>query len=177
MLTLPNWLSILRILVTPVFTILLLYRYVGAALAIFALAALTDALDGFIARSWGQKSDLGMVLDPLADKLLVIAGFVALTILDAIPRWLTIIVLSRDLFLVGGSLVLFMFVGKLKMPPSLLGKATTVLQLAVLLYTMTLNLGAIGARAPFPLLALATAATVLSGLDYVIRGARQLGDA
>ncbi|HEY7677731.1 MAG TPA: CDP-diacylglycerol--glycerol-3-phosphate 3-phosphatidyltransferase [Candidatus Methylomirabilis sp.] len=179
MLTLPNWLSILRILITPFFTILLLYRYVGAALAIFALAALTDALDGFIARSWGQKSDLGMVLDPLADKLLVTAGFISFTILEAIPRWLTIIVLSRDLFLIGGSVVLFMFAGKIKIPPTLLGKGTTVLQLSTLLVTMVLNvhLGAIGARAPLALLALTAAATVLSGLDYVIRGARHLGEA
>ncbi len=177
MLTLPNWLSILRILVTPFFTILLLYRYVGTALAIFALAALTDALDGFIARSWGQKSDLGMVLDPLADKLLVTAGFISFTILEVMPRWLTIIVLSRDLFLVGGGLVLFMFAGKVKVPPSLLGKGTTVLQIAALLYTMVLNVKAIGARAPFALLALTAAATVASGLDYVIRGARRLGDA
>lgn len=176
MLTLPNWLTILRILVTPFFTILVLYRYVGAALAIFLLAAITDALDGFIARSWGQKSDLGMVLDPIADKLLVTAAFVTLTILDAIPRWVTIIVLSRDLFLVGGSLVLFMFVGKMKMSPSLLGKATTVVQLTAVLVTMVLNVGTIGSRPPFALLALAAAATVVSGLDYVIRGARQLGE-
>lgn len=177
MLTLPNWLTILRILVTPFFAILLVYRYVGAALAIFALAAITDALDGFIARSWGQKSNLGMVLDPLADKLLVTAGFVTFTILEAIPRWLTIIVLSRDLFLIGGSLVLFMFAGKVKIPPTLLGKGTTVMQLATLLYTMLLNVGVVGGRAPFLLLILTAAATVLSGLDYVIRGARHLGDA
>lgn len=177
MLTLPNWLTILRILVTPFFAILLVYRYVGAALAIFALAAITDALDGFIARSWGQKSNLGMVLDPLADKLLVTAGFVTFTILEAIPRWLTIIVLSRDLFLIGGSLVLFMFAGKVKIPPTLLGKGTTVLQLATLLYTMLLNVGVFRGRAPFLLLILTAAATVLSGLDYVIRGARHLGDA
>ncbi len=177
MLTLPNWLSILRILITPFFTIFLLYRYVGVALAIFALAALTDALDGFIARSWGQKSDLGMVLDPLADKLLVTAGFISFTLLEVIPRWLTIIVLSRDLFLIGGSVVLFMFAGKVKIPPTLLGKGTTVLQLSALLYTMIVNVGAIGSRAPFALLALTAAATVFSGLDYVVRGARHLGDA
>jgi cardiolipin synthase len=179
MLTLPNWLSVLRILITPFFTIFLLYRYVKVALAIFALAALTDALDGFIARSWGQKSDLGMVLDPLADKLLVTAGFISFTILEAIPRWLTIIVLSRDLFLIGGSMVLFMFAGKVKIPPTLLGKGTTVLQLSTLLVTMVLNVtgGGIGERAPLPLLALTAAATLLSGLDYVIRGARHLGEA
>lgn len=176
MLTLPNWLTILRILVTPFFAILLLYRYVGAALAIFLLAAVTDALDGFIARSWGQKSDLGMVLDPIADKLLATAAFISLTILEAIPRWLTIIVVSRDLFLIGGSLVLFMFQGKLKMPPSLLGKATTAIQLCALLVTMLLNLQAIGARAPFALLVVTAAATVASGLQYVIRGARLLGE-
>jgi len=175
-LTLPNWLTILRILVTPFFAILLLYRYIGAALAVFALAAITDALDGFIARSWGQKSDLGMVLDPIADKLLATTAFVALTILEAIPRWLTIIVVSRDLFLVGGSLVLFMFVGKLRTAPSWLGKATTVVQLTTLLVTMALNLGTVGARAPLAVLAATAAITIASGLDYVIRGARALGE-
>lgn len=176
MLTLPNWLTILRILVTPFFVILLLYRYVGAALAVLALAALTDMLDGFVARSWGQKSDLGMILDPVADKLLATAAFVSLTILDAMPRWITILVVSRDVFLIGGSLMLFMFAGKITMVPSLLGKATTVLQITTILWTMVLNLGAVGARAPFPLHVLTVAATMLSGLDYVVRGARRLGD-
>lgn len=177
MLTLPNWLTILRILVTPFFVIFLLYRYVGIALAILALAAITDLLDGFIARSWGQKSDLGMVLDPVADKLLVTAAFVSLTILDAMPRWITIIVVSRDVFLIGGSLVLFMVAGKIhKMPPSLLGKATTALQLTTVLYTMVANLGAVGSRAPFLVHAATAAVTMLSGLDYVVRGARHLGD-
>jgi cardiolipin synthase len=174
MLTLPNWLTVLRILVTPFFAILLLYRYLWAALAVFALAAITDALDGFVARSWGQKSDLGMVLDPIADKLLATTAFVTLTILDAIPRWLTIIVVSRDLFLVGGSLVLFMFLGKLPTAPSWLGKATTVVQLSTLLATMVMNLWTIGARAPFPILLLTAGVTIVSGLDYVLRGARAL---
>jgi cardiolipin synthase len=175
--TLPNWLTILRILVTPFFTIFLLYRWVVVAAAIFALAAVTDMLDGFIARAYGLRSDLGMVLDPLADKLMITAAFITLAILEVMPRWLTIIVLSRDLFLVGGSLVLFMFAGKLKIPPSILGKATTVLQLAAVAYTLLMNLHGIGGRAPFPLLVMAAVATIASGLDYVVRGARRLNEA
>ncbi|HEX7551753.1 MAG TPA: CDP-alcohol phosphatidyltransferase family protein, partial [Candidatus Methylomirabilis sp.] len=78
--TLANRLTILRILMTPVITVLLLYKHVGAALALFVLAGITDGLDGFVARSRGQRTALGMVLDPVADKLLLMSAVIALSV-------------------------------------------------------------------------------------------------
>lgn len=177
MLNLPNRLTILRILMAPVITILLLYNFRGVALGMFVLAGLTDALDGFLARTRGEKTPLGRVLDPLADKLLLTSCFVTLTFVTrTLPRWLTVIVVSRDLILVGGALLLYIFTGKLGLSPSSVGKLTTGLQLATVLYTLV-TLGDAG----WPLLSLtlvtATAAsTVASGLDYIFRGARLFSD-
>lgn len=177
MLNLPNRLTILRILMAPVITILLLYNFRGVALGMFVLAGLTDALDGFLARTRGEKTPLGRVLDPLADKLLLTSCFVTLTFVTrTLPRWLTVIVVSRDLILVGGALLLYIFTGKLGLSPSAVGKLTTGLQLATVLYALA-TLGDAG----WPLLSLAlvtatAASTVASGLDYIFRGARLFSD-
>lgn len=176
MLTLANRLTLLRILVTPVITVLLLYRHMGAALALFLLAGITDGLDGLVARSWKQKTNLGMVLDPLADKLLLTSTVVTLTILRELPRWFTIIVVSRDVILIGGSMILYMFLGKIATPPSRLGKATTGFQLATVLFAMVDNFLPGIQPAILPLVILTLALTVASGLDYVYRGARLLND-
>ncbi len=176
MLTLANRLTILRILMTPVIVVLLLYRHMGAALALFLLAGVTDGLDGLIARSWKQKTALGIVLDPLADKLLLTSTVITLTILKELPRWFTIIVVSRDVFLIGGSMILYMFLGKLGTPPSRLGKFTTGFQLATVLLAMVDNFLPVVKPAILPLVAVTLGVTVASGLDYVYRGARLLSD-
>jgi len=175
-LTLANRLTILRILMTPVIVVLLLYRHMGAALALFLLAGVTDGLDGLIARSWKQKTTLGMVLDPLADKLLLTSTVITLTILKELPRWFTIIVVSRDVFLIGGSMILYMFLGKLGTPPSRLGKFTTGFQLATVLLAMVDNFLPVVKPAILPLVVVTLGVTVASGLDYVYRGARLLSD-
>lgn len=172
MLTLANRLTILRILMTPVFITLLLYRRTEYALGIFLLAGITDALDGFVARARGQKTQLGMVLDPLADKLLLTSAFVTLAFLRIIPRWFAIVAVSRDVFLVGGSLLLYIFTGKIGIPPSALGKATTALQLLTVLGGLGAGAFWPPARAPLLLVIPTAALTVASGLDYVYRGAR-----
>ena len=176
MLTLANRLTILRILMTPVIVVLLLYRQTGAALGVFLLAGITDALDGFVARSRGQKTPLGMVLDPLADKLLLTSTVVTLSFLRELPRWFAVILVSRDLILVGGSMILYMFLGKLATPPSMLGKATTGMQLATVLLAMLDNYFPALKPVVHPLAVLTLALTVASGLDYVYRGARLLND-
>ncbi len=176
MLTLANRLTILRILMTPVITVLLLYRQTGAALALFLLAGITDGLDGLVARSWKQKTTLGMVLDPVADKLLLTSTVVTLTILKELPRWFTIILVSRDVLLIGGSMILYMFLGKIGMPPSRLGKTTTGLQLATVLCAMVDNFLPGIRPAVLPLAVVTLALTIASGLDYVYRGARLLND-
>jgi len=176
MLTLANRLTILRILMTPVIMVLLLYRQVGAALALFLLAGITDGLDGLVARSQKQKTTLGMVLDPVADKLLLTTTVVTLTVLKELPRWFTIIVVSRDVLLIGGSLILYMFVGKIGMPPSWLGKATTGLQLLTVLSAMLDNFFPNHGAAVLPLAVVTLSFTIASGLDYIYRGARLLND-
>ena len=176
MLTLANRLTILRILMTPAIAILLLYKYMAAALALFLLAGITDGLDGFVARQRGQRSALGLVLDPIADKVLLTSSVVVLTILHELPRWFTIIVVSRDVILIGGALILYMCVGKMSMPPSWLGKTTTVLQIATVLLVMLDNFMPALRAAVLPLAFLTTAFTIGSGLDYVFRGARLLND-
>jgi cardiolipin synthase len=175
-LTLANRLTILRILMTPVITILLLYKYMAAAVAVFLLAGITDGLDGFVARRRGQRSALGMVLDPIADKLLLTSSVVVLTILDELPRWFTVIVVSRDVILIGGALILYMFLGKVSMPPSWLGKATTGFQIASVLLGMTDNFLPALRAGVLPVAMLTAALTIGSGLDYVFRGARLLND-
>jgi cardiolipin synthase len=175
-LTLANRLTVLRILMTPAITILLLYNYMAAALAAFVLAGITDGLDGFVARRKSQRTALGMVLDPLADKLLLMSAVVALTILRELPRWFTIIIVSRDLMLIGGSILLYMFLGKMAMPPSWLGKCTTVFQIATVLLVMLDNFAPVLRSAVMPVAFLTTAFTIGSGLDYVFRGTRLLSD-
>ena len=176
MLTLANRLTILRILMTPVIVVLLMYRQMGAALALFLLAGVTDGLDGLVARSWKQKTALGIVLDPLADKLMVTSTVITLTILKELPRWFTIILVSRDVFLIGGSMILYMFLRKLNAPPSWLGKFTTAFQLVTVLCAMVDNFLPVIKPALLPLVVVTLAMTVASGLDYVYRGARLLND-
>lgn len=176
MLTLANRLTILRILITPVITVLLLYRQMAAALALFLLAGITDGLDGLVARWWGQKTTLGMVLDPVADKLLLTSTLVTLTILKELPRWFTIIVVSRDVLLIGGSVILYMFLGKIGMPPSWLGKTTTGFQMVTVLSAMLDNFIPEIGLAILPLTVITLILTITSGLDYIYRGARLLND-
>lgn len=176
MLTLANRLTILRILMTPAIAILLLYKYMAAAIALFLLAGITDGLDGFVARTRGQRTALGMVLDPLADKLLLMSAVVVLTVLKELPRWFTIIIVSRDVILIGGSVILYMFVGKMSMPPSWLGKFTTGFQIATVLLAMLDNFAPGLHSAVMPVAVLTTALTIGSGLDYVFRGTRLLSD-
>jgi cardiolipin synthase len=175
-LTLANHLTILRILMTPAIVILLLYKYMAAAIVLFLLAGVTDGLDGFVARRRGQRTALGMVLDPLADKLLLMSAVVALTILKELPRWFTIIVVSRDLILIGGAIILYMFIGKISMPPSWLGKFTTGFQIATVLLVMLDNFAPLLRSVVMPVAFLTAAMTVGSGLDYVFRGTRLLND-
>ena len=147
-----------------------------AAIALFLLAGITDGLDGFVARRRGQRTALGMVLDPLADKLLLMSSVITLAILRELPRWFTIIVVSRDLILIGGAVILYMFVGKVSMPPSWLGKWTTCLQIATVLLGMLDNLVPVLRVTVMPCAVITTALTIASGLDYVYRGTRLLND-
>jgi cardiolipin synthase len=175
-LNLANRLTILRILMTPVIAVLLLYKQMGAALVLFLLAGITDGLDGFVARRRGQRTPLGMILDPVADKLLLMSAVLVLTVLKELPWWFAILVVSRDLILIGGGFILYMFVGKISMPPSWLGKATTGFQILTVILALLDNFVPALRSTILPVAAVALAFTVASGLDYVYRGSRLLND-
>ena len=141
-LTAANQLTILRMLIIPVFVILLVYGYRGWALVSFIVAAVTDLLDGLIARMAGQKTTLGAWLDPMADKLLLVTMFVVLTLpglgfANRLPLWFTVLVISRDVAIVLTVAVVNLAVGPRTFRPSIYGKiatATFVLTGVVALY-------------------------------------------
>jgi cardiolipin synthase len=172
---LANWLTMLRILLVPVFVALLVYRRPGAALVVFATAALTDLLDGYVARRQGLSSRLGAFLDPLADKLLLIASFATLTYLGVLPAWIMIVVVSRDAILMLGALLVHMVGGRIYPRPSLTGKLATFFQILTVLVGLLTRY--FDLRQPLALRSviwLAAAFTVVSGFQYIVQGMRYL---
>ena len=170
---LANWLTVLRILLIPVFVTLLVYKRPGGALVVFAFAAFTDLLDGYVARQRGSQSRLGAFLDPMADKMLLISSFVTLTWLKALPFWIAAVVISRDVILVVGALLIHMVGGRIYPRPTWAGKAATFFQIA----TVLLGLTARYFRIPLGLevaMWLAAAFTIVSGLQYLVQGMRYL---
>jgi CDP-diacylglycerol--glycerol-3-phosphate 3-phosphatidyltransferase len=145
------------------------------AILSFAIAAICDGVDGYVARRYNQRSELGAILDPLADKLLLVSGVVVLSFdhlpyLESVPLWLTGTIIGRDILILIGMLVIHLMVGKVKVRPRIIGKVATVLQMAVVLWIM-LKWAGNWLRA----LTLGTAiCTGISGLLYVWDGSRQL---
>lgn len=171
---LPNLICLARIaLIWPVVLALEEARY-GLALALFAAAAVSDGLDGYLAKRFNWTSDLGRVLDPLADKLLLVVVFVTATWLGLVPWWLTAAAVARDVMIGLGALVYRLWFGPLHGRPTLVSKANTALQIAYLIGVI------VAAAYGFPpeelLLALAFATlgtTVFSGVDYVFAFTRR----
>jgi len=174
-LTIPNIITLARILLTPLFIILLIQGRYQKALIVFLLAGLSDLADGLVARRWHQKSPLGAYLDPLADKLLMSSSFVALSIARVIPPWLTVVVLSRDLALALGVVVFRLADLPLNIAPTWMGKWTTTVQILTILLVLV---GKIWPLPPwlFPFLFwLAAGLTIFSGVHYIARGLRLMG--
>jgi cardiolipin synthase len=174
MVNLPNILTILRILCVPVFINLLIYEQFNYALLLFLIAAATDGLDGLIARLSNQRSRLGMYLDPLADKVLLTSAFVTLSALHHAPIWLTTIVVSRDLILALGTLLLHVLSVQINITPTWLGKVTTVAQLGYVVLQLTLVALARPDGVLGPSAFVVAGVTVASGLYYLYRGVRSL---
>jgi cardiolipin synthase len=172
-LTIPNLITLFRIILTPLFIIFLIQGNYRKALAVFVLAGMSDMADGLIARTWQQKSRLGSYLDPLADKLLMAASFVTLSIYHQIPSWLTVVVLSRDVVLALGVVIFRLADIPLVVRPSLAGKWTTTFQLTTVGFVLLNKIWA------FPPLVLPVffyvtgALTTISGLQYFYRGIKQ----
>jgi len=146
--TIPNLLTILRVLLTPLLVIFLLENRLIEALIVFAVAGITDALDGLIARLYKQKTRLGAFLDPLADKLLLATTYVLLAFQNLVPSWLTVIVLSRDVLIVLGVFVLFMQDLPFEIRPSLASKLTTCAQIVTAITAMATALASLLSERP-----------------------------
>jgi cardiolipin synthase (CMP-forming) len=171
---LPNLICLIRVgLVWPI-AAALQARNIPVALALFMLAGFSDGLDGYLAKRFGWTSELGKVLDPLADKLLLITVFVELAWLEMIPWWLAAAVVARDLLIALGALVYRLWFGPLRGRPTILSKINTALQL---LYVLLVMLSATVGLPPREVLdavaALTLASTVLSGLHYTVSFTRR----
>ena len=185
--TTANKITILRILLVPFFVVELIY-YIETgneihrlfAILSFAIAAILDGVDGFIARHYNQISELGKILDPLADKLLLVSGIVALsfnhgTFLGQMPLWLTGTIIGRDFLILIGMVVIQLTVGKVVVRPRFIGKCATVLQMTVVIWILLkwdagrgahwLNIWTVGAAV----------CTGVSGVLYIWVGLKQLG--
>jgi cardiolipin synthase len=128
-LNVPNFLTLCRVLLIPLLLIFLINGRFGIALLIFVAAAITDALDGMVAKLFHQKTTFGAYFDPVADKLLIDSAFVALSILSVLPSWLAIIVLSRDVLILLGIAIFLLTDRPLTIKPILSSKVTTFLQM------------------------------------------------
>jgi CDP-diacylglycerol--glycerol-3-phosphate 3-phosphatidyltransferase len=181
--TTANKVTILRILLIPFFVVQVLYYVNGGhelhrlwAILTFAVAAICDGVDGYIARRYDQRSELGAILDPLADKLLLVSGIVVLSFehrpsyLGTVPLWLTGTIIGRDILVLTGMVVIQMTVGKVKVRPRIPGKVATVMQMVVVLWVLLK-----WPEKPLFIWILAAAiCTGISGLLYVWDGVRQL---
>ncbi len=171
----PNALSLIRLLLTPAFVVSLIYHADGGSflyrlpLVIFLTAVITDAVDGFIARKCNQITSLGVLLDPLADKFLLIASFITLSFIAygparlKIPPWVTVVILTRDIFILAGAAIIYFAYGYLEFKPSLLGKITTFFQMTSILGVL------IQFEYSYLMWTLAAFFTVSSGIHYLLR--------
>lgn len=137
----PNALTFLRILLVVPFAVAILATEYRIALVIFLVAAVTDAFDGFLAREFDWRTRLGAIADPLADKALLIAAYLMLTLNGVLPYWLFWLVLGRDLLIVTGGLVYHYGIGQFDLQPSLPGKCNTLVQILVVLAIIVLLAG------------------------------------
>lgn len=172
MINVPNAITILRLISIPIILIYLLHGRYELALVFFVLAGLSDALDGFLARTLNQKTLLGAIMDPIADKLLLDSIYIILAYLKLLPDWLAIIVVSRDVFILIGFVILTFFKKRLEVRPSIPGKLTTTLQIT----TVILVLKGVSTRVVEGAILLTAAITVFSGLHYLYLGLKSLSE-
>src|SRR5881394_3327797 len=176
--TLPNLLTVVRMALVPVFVSLLFYQKFVLALVIFIVAGVTDALDGLLARRFHQQSPLGRILDPIADKMMLVTSFVVLSMRGVypipvpkhlpVPFWVTITVISRDVFILVGAAAINMVTGFRAFQPSLPGKISTVVQIVAVAIVMLAAQTRVGTGYYLPTVyASVFAFTLFSGVHYV----------
>ncbi len=185
--TLPNVLTIIRMVLIPVFVSMLFYQRFVWALLIFVIAGITDGLDGLFARRFRQQSQLGRILDPIADKLMLVTSFVVLSMRGVfptplprhlpIPFWVTITVLSRDVFILIGAAAINIVTGFRNFRPSFPGKVSTAVQIVAVAAVMLAARVRIGAGYYLPTLYTAVfALAIFSGVHYVFFVSRLMND-
>jgi len=177
-LTPANQLTILRIVFVPLFIILLAYHEVGWAFSTFVAAGVTDVLDGIIARRFRQKTSIGAVLDPLADKLLMVSSILLLSLpqmgfMTVIPRWLVILIIFRDVFILLVSTIVVLMTGWRTFTPSPYGKASTAMQVLTVLAVLYVDWRHLTVPELSILFYMTGLVTTISGLHYLVRGLRQ----
>ncbi|NOY62689.1 MAG: CDP-alcohol phosphatidyltransferase family protein [Gammaproteobacteria bacterium] len=165
----PNAISILRIALVPMLVLLLVQARFTEALLLFAIAGVSDALDGFLAKHYGWVSRLGSILDPLADKLLLVSSYVTLGLLGFLPLWLVVAVIARDIIIVLGGWAFHRVIGPYEMHPTYISKANTFTQI-LMIFMALLSLGwwPLEAKIIEYTAYIVGITTVLSGLDYVL---------
>lgn len=185
--TLPNLLTVFRMVLIPVFVSMLFYQQFVWALAIFVVAGVTDGLDGLLARRFQQQSPLGRILDPIADKMMLVTAFVVLSMRGVfpsplpkhlpVPFWVTITVISRDVFIIVGAAAINMVTGFRAFRPSSLGKISTVVQIVTIAAVIFGAQTRVGAGYYLPTLyTMVFGLALLSGIHYVFFVSRLLGE-
>jgi cardiolipin synthase len=173
---LPNLLSLARVLLIPIFVILIMQHQFDWALVTYAVAGVTDGVDGLIARITHQRTELGAYLDPIADKLLLSAGFITLAIIELLPSWLTVIVITRDLIILLGFFIFILTNRRPKIQPSLVSKITTGFQISTILLVL-LTVCHPFFKLPIPIAIYGTFIfTIISGAHYIYLGTRILNE-
>jgi cardiolipin synthase (CMP-forming) len=180
-LTAANLLTVLRLILIPIFVTTLYYQRFVWALFIFLTAAITDGLDGLLARSLNQKTHLGEILDPMADKLLLVTAFIILsmqrfTTITPIPFWLTATAISRDVFIVLGALVINIATGFSKFRPSLPGKINTFVQILMIVVFLISNAFDLNPTLLLIMYYATLAMAIISGLHYILHVNRLINE-
>jgi cardiolipin synthase len=172
--TLPNAITFARLCAVPATIWLVLQHRLDLAFWVFVAAGVSDAVDGWLARVTNTRSRLGALLDPVADKALLVSIYVALAAIGVLPDWLAILVVFRDLLIVGGVIVLYLLHQPPAIQPILLSKANTVLQIALAAGALAVaGFGLPGEPLIGALIAATAASTIASGAVYVVRAARR----
>ena len=173
---LPNILTLTRVLLIPLFVIFIINKHFGWALITFVIAGITDGIDGLLARITHQRTELGAYLDPIADKLLLFSAFITLAIVEIIPSWLVVIVVTRDIIILVGFLVMVLTSYHPEIKPSLLSKMTTAFQIVTV--ALVLLSGYYPSFKELSIIAIYGTAvmTVLSGSHYIYIGTRILNE-
>ena len=170
----PNGLCVLRMLLVIPVTVLLLREEYVLTLWVFALAAVTDGLDGFLAKRFGWCSEAGKILDPLADKILLVSVFVTLGVMDLVPAWLAVVAVGRDIIITSGAIAYNALYGYPHGKPTIVSKLNTLCQIVFVLLVVSAHaLDRVPETAVLVLGSLVFVVTVVSGLDYVIAYSRK----